>query len=61
MNINERTADRLHKELCTKNHTDECAWDYEEYNWRSPALAYFSVWEAPTHKRWLAKAAAING
>lgn len=38
----------LHTEHCGRDHTDQCAWCYEE-DWPSP-------WTSPTHVAWMERA-----
>ncbi len=49
----QRLAEKMHKAMCTWNHVDGCAWEYE-----------FSIgqpdWRGQAHARWLEKATKLT-
>lgn len=45
-------AETMHKKFCGYNHTDQCAWGYEEDG------RFGNKWGQQAHARWLEKAVA---
>jgi hypothetical protein len=48
-------AELAHNAFCGWNHTDGCAWGYEESNYQGKKKIDDEIWACDTHNRWLAK------